>query len=107
MSKFVEVLVVISDNISELDGKLSDAIAYLQNKLDKIPLEYMHSAVFNTVTHSDYNYPSCEFSISYYRPETIEEENIRLSRAQFQDDTLRQRELAQLKLLKQKYGDIE
>lgn len=80
---------------------LTDFIQWFQDKLDKIPPEYRDSATVDFSTYDDET--NIRLQVSYLRPETKEESELRLKLEAERLNTLRQYELKQLEKLKAKY----
>jgi len=86
--------------------RLVDAIAWFKTKLKEIPVEYRDTA--RCTIDSIGGYESSHYGhieISYDRPETTAEQGERLAKAEAQDWSLKERELAALRALKLKYPD--
>lgn len=76
-------------------------------KFKEIPEEYMDSAEVEIDAYSCYDSATTEVTIAYIRPETDEEERLRLGHERLVQESERQRELRLLAELKQKYGEGE
>jgi len=85
--------------------KATEFIKWFQNKVDLIPSEYRDKAVIELTSSTVWDSSVVDLTISYTRPETIEEQQARefeaIRRQQQQESTERQT----LTYLRSKYGD--
>ena len=78
-------------------------IKWLTDKLNSIPEPYRHTAVVSMEAFEEYDCHLIEYTISYGRPETDQEQADRIMVEERQKETIRTHELATLQRLKEKY----
>jgi hypothetical protein len=95
--------IVIKERLSisnwDLD-KLTAIISDIQDWLESVPAEYRDSAAIDVYFGDDNR-----FNVFYEREETKEEENARILSENNRYANVRQRELLELKRLREKYPD--
>lgn len=96
---------VSEDGIYMMEGKASDFIAWLQGKVDEIDEEHRHTAFIETSVYDDYGSPTAHFTLKYRRPETDAEMERRIAEEKKRAANQREYDLAQLKRLKERYGE--
>lgn len=86
-------------------NNLQDAITWFTSKLSEVPEEYRHKATLEIKAQTDYDYSAVMYiEIAYYRPETDEEYNRRMTTEAEAALRTRAAELAQLAALRAKYN---
>ena len=93
--------VVSSDIRWELDGKLTEVIAYLEAQLQLIPPASRESATLDFEVYDNYGSAACDVSLSYLRNETPQETDTREKTMA----RLLESQRVQYEALKLKFGD--
>ena len=86
-----------------IPGNLGDAIAWLQNFLEKVPAEYRDSAWIEISSYDDYGSSIVDIEISYKRPPTEADKQQRLNEERERFEEVDARERLAYERLKKKY----
>lgn len=101
----VEVTVFNDDDIScELPEKPDEFMAWWQDKLDMVPVEYKASAKIEVECYEGYGSGQLEVTVSYTRPENDEEVAKRELRERKNQELQERQELCEFERLKEKLG---
>jgi len=91
-------------NYDDIPEKPSEFFAFWKEKIQLVPEEYREVALIEIEAEEDYGSAMLAATVSYYRPETNQEEALREGREKTRVELNKQQELRQLEMLKKKYG---
>lgn len=102
----MKVIEVFDDECPDIPEKADKFMEFWQEKINLIPEEHRGTAEIELEADESYGSPYLNVTVRYKRPETDEETVAREGRVLAQNDARRNREIAQMKRLKEKYGDV-
>lgn len=102
--KFRKEEMQIREIFSYEDWSLSEFMAMIGTAVEAVPEKYRQSIDVKIKVDSFYDSTSAELSIVWSRPETDEEESIRIAKDKLYQEDIELRERRQLEELRQKYG---
>lgn len=100
MKKRVKVYIEEDAGLYNIEGSLKNTIDLLSKYLNDVPKEYQDTV---EIYFQDSPWTDKVFDITYLRPETDEEETLRLEQEKNQAERKRQEDLKLLERLKQEY----
>lgn len=101
-----DVKVFVWDYEHEMKGmptKPDEFIKFWQDKIALVPEEYRDSTKIEVDANFYYDHASLEMFVSYRRPETDSEYDVRIEAERLEQRRLKARELSKLEELKAKY----
>lgn len=98
----VRVALIDRASLYEIPDKLTEVIGWLASFLSQVPEEYRKEVCIDF--DRNYSDDTTEFSIYYYRPETDEELRERKDRTKAISESIKNKELAELARLREKYN---
>lgn len=103
----LDVIIFDSEHANEeIPESPEDFLEFWRQKFDKIPPEYRSSGNIEMEAEQIYDVPYVKILVSYKRPENKEEEEYRKNKEKRIQDDIKEREIRELKRLKEKYGDV-
>jgi hypothetical protein len=104
MKKEIRVLVFENESCcDELPSTPKEFLSWWQEKIDLVPEEYRDTTFIDCETNISWEFAQFQVKIGYKRPETSEEEAIRIKDEKEKQKIIENRELCLLEKLKSKY----
>jgi len=104
--KMMKVIEVFNEEYPDIPEKADKFMEFWQEKINLIPEEHRGTAVIEIEAGESWGSPYLNTTVRYKRPETDEEKDAREGRIAAQSNAQRDREIEQLRKLKEKYGDV-